>query len=169
MKFILLLALLGNFAFAADNKSCDDKGKIYRVCTDQAKIFDSAWEKAKAENKHLLVVFGADWCPWCVSIHRLLSLGEEGLPGANVVVEEIGLYQEREKLASGLSVLDRVAALSKSPVKRDGVPLLAVINPKNSKATFINTAPLEKNTKVSKGHDPKKLSAAVQKAIKSVE
>jgi len=163
--FFLALFFVSGLPLSAGAAGCDDAGKIYRVCQDQQGLYRAAAEKAVAEKKLLLVVFGADWCPWCRSLNTMLSteeLREKMAPGTELV--EIGLFQEQEKLPSGEAVLDQLAGYSKAKVNRKGIPLLAMVNVEKKKAVFIDTAALEKNTKVSKGHDPEKFATAIRKA-----
>jgi len=168
--FFLAVFFVSGMPLSASAADCDDAGKIYRVCRDQQGLYKEAAEKAVAEKKLLLVVFGADWCPWCRSLNTMLStpeLREKMAPGTELV--EIGLFQDQEKLPSGEAVLEQVAGYSKGKVNRKGIPLMAVVNTEKKKAVFINTAALEKNTKVSKGHDPEKISAAIKKAAAQVK
>lgn len=165
--FFLALFFVSGFTpiSASAEEACDDSGKIYRICQDQKTIFAAAAEKAIAEKKNLLVVFGADWCPWCRSLNTMLNAEEvkESISPDTVLVE-IGVYKEQDKLPSGEEVLAQVIGYSKAKVNRKGVPLMALVDPVKKKAVFVDTAPLEKNTKVSKGHDPKKVSDALKKA-----
>lgn len=164
---LFLAFLLPIFSFAAD---CDDSGKIYRHCADQKKIYEAAMEKAKAEKQMLMLSFGADWCPWCRSVHTLLVVEKENHQiGGGAIVEEIAVYKDQDKLASGWEVLEEVAGFSKEKVDKEGIPILAVVNPVSKRAIFIDTGKMEKNTKVSKGHDVKKLQAAVKKAIATLK
>ena len=39
--------------------------KLYDECLDQSRIFEAAKQLAAAENKVLLVSYGAEWCIWC--------------------------------------------------------------------------------------------------------
>ena len=165
---VLLSFLLPIFALAAPD--CDDAGKAYRFCADQKPIFEEAVKKAESAGQPVVLVFGAEWCPWCQSMHQLMTVEKESHQIAGqAVVEEIALYKDQDRIPSGWAVLDEVAGYSKAKVDKEGIPLLAVYNPKSKKSAFIDTAKLEKNTKVSKGHDVKKVAAAVKKAIASVK
>lgn len=146
----------------AEAQPCSDSGKIYKICSDQQATFQSELNARKEKAQNLVVIFGADWCPWCISLHKIMGQ-EKNIP------LDIGLYQEREKVSSGFSVLEQVKKMAGEKKKLEGLPLLAVINPKNGKAIFVDTEPLEKNTKTTKGHDPKKLFAALREAEKSLQ
>ena len=41
------------------------RATLYDECSDQLMIFETAMERAAAENKVLLVSYGAEWCIWC--------------------------------------------------------------------------------------------------------
>jgi thiol-disulfide isomerase/thioredoxin len=170
MRISLLLAIMA--VFLAGNvkaeEACDPKGRIYPACSDQKVLLTEYLAKAKAAKKPLLLVFGADWCPWCQSLHQMLTVAE--LPeAANYSIAEIALYNGTEKLPSGLEALDRVLKMAKQAKVGAGIPIMALVNPENEKAIFVETAPLEKNTKVTKGHDPKKLFAALEAANKKIK
>ena len=48
------------------NKNCRrGRAKLYDECSDQSLIFEAAKQLAAAENKILLVSYGAEWCIWC--------------------------------------------------------------------------------------------------------
>lgn len=53
---VLAAAAIGSGAFASEGWDTD---------------FEKAKEKAKAENKHLLIDFsGSDWCGWCIKLDK---------------------------------------------------------------------------------------------------
>ena len=41
------------------------RATLYDECSDQLLLFETARRRAAAENKALLVSFGAEWCIWC--------------------------------------------------------------------------------------------------------
>jgi hypothetical protein len=43
----------------------DGKATIFDECGDQVALFEAALARANAENKVLLVEYGAEWCIWC--------------------------------------------------------------------------------------------------------
>jgi len=54
-----------SFPETIDPKCRDGKATIFDECGDQVALFDVALAKANAENKVLLVEYGAEWCIWC--------------------------------------------------------------------------------------------------------
>jgi protein disulfide-isomerase len=84
-------------------------------------------ECAKAERKPLLLMFGANWCPWCRKLDRLLTtdkrlsrLADDAALRLNI---DIGQYDRNLDLARqyGLEALDDT-----------GIPMLVVLGPDGS-------------------------------------
>jgi len=172
---IALLACLLSFSLpaqAVDPKAaekCDDAGQIYRVCSDQAAAFTSAEQAAQGKNKLLVVAVGAEWCPWCQSLHRLLDVsGLMKKYEKEYSLFELGLYQDRDKSATGQAVLNKLMAYAGEKTEPKGIPMLVVVDPVKKKARFIDTEKLEKNTPVSKGHDPEKVFKSIREAADSL-
>lgn len=46
---------------------------IYNPNADAKADIAAAVKKAKAENKHVLLQIGGNWCPWCVKMHKLFE------------------------------------------------------------------------------------------------
>lgn len=169
MKLGLLLIIFVTFCTSMTAYSCDDSGKIYKVCSDQQAAFQATLEQAIAEDKIVLVKFGADWCPWCQSLHKILSneqmLREIG--NDQLLLSEIGtnMYNSAEKVESGINIL--LAILEANGQSKDvvkGTPLIVVLRPSDLKAVFINTGDLEDNSK-GEGHDKQKVKQAIQEAM----
>src|SRR5262252_8906583 len=78
------------------------RAKLYDECLDQSRIFEIGTQLAAAENKVLLVSYGAEWCIWCHVFARYIH-GEKtrfeytyGSPAAPEARETSTLF-EREK------------------------------------------------------------------------
>jgi thioredoxin-related protein len=48
------------------------KNTPYHENQDVRKDIGIAVQKAQTENKHVLVQFGGNWCPWCIRFHALV-------------------------------------------------------------------------------------------------
>ena len=46
---------------------------IYDTKADGENLIDAALLRAKREDKRVLILFGANWCPWCRRLHQTLS------------------------------------------------------------------------------------------------
>lgn len=166
----LLLALP---ATAADSL-CEDTDKVYKECASQEELYSAALEQAKVDKKTLVVVIGAEWCPWCISLHRMFHDSAVITPelGKKYSFVGIALYPAKDsktKIPTGLAVRDKLAKQASFKGKFTGIPILAVVNPSTGKTSLIDTEPLEKNTKTSKGHDSAKVLASLAKAAKKVK
>ena len=169
LPFILKIMFVSAFAHAIDPK-CDDHGKVYKVCQDQKLAFEEALAKATADKKTLLVLAGAEWCPWCISLDRMLTDPDfgQGFMRKNFSLRSIALFQGKEKIPGGQSVIEKIKKMAKFEKKIEGIPILAALNPVNGKAVLIDTEPLEKNVGSVKGHDPEKVLLALKKAQKAL-
>jgi thiol-disulfide isomerase/thioredoxin len=170
MSFLLsLLLALSVHAAEINAEPCDDAGQVYRVCSDQAQTFQAALNSAQEKKKNLLVEFGAEWCAWCHSLHKLFHDPAQEKNWASMsALFEVGLYNGREKSPSGQKVLEQVMAFAGETKEPAGIPILALIDPAKKKAVIIDTEPLEHNVGKNKGHDPKKVFKALQAAAKKL-
>jgi len=50
-----------------------EKTQPYKENQDVRADILAAAKKAKAENKHVLVQFGGNWCPWCIKFHAMVK------------------------------------------------------------------------------------------------
>lgn len=156
-----MAGLLCFFSLSAYAGNCEPAGRIYPACSDQKKNFEESLSKAKQENKLLVVTMGADWCPWCVSLHKIFA---QATKGQAFLFFDVALYDGRERLPVAEKILSDLKLWSKISKDLKGIPLLFVVNPKTKKAIFIDTEPLEKNTTNSKGHDENKVTQALREA-----
>jgi thiol-disulfide isomerase/thioredoxin len=172
-SLLILLSFSPSFAgapAAAPAGPCQDEGKVYKVCSNQETLYAAGLERAKSAKKKLVVVVGAEWCPWCLSLHHMLNDPKFGKNFAKEYeVADIGLYRAKEKVPSGVAVLEKLKGQAHYEKKLEGIPVMVVVNPENGKAAIIDTEPLEKNTKEKKGHDAKKVLAALETASAEVK
>lgn len=118
----------------------------YEICADQMALFTAALAKARADNKLLIVDFGATWCPWCRSLQAqwhsptLLGGKQAGIDfAANFDIIEIGISTvhagRRLDVPSGHAVLEQVLAAT-AGIKQRSVPFLAVVDPADRSKTL---------------------------------
>jgi thiol-disulfide isomerase/thioredoxin len=166
-----LFALLA-LSFLPSAYACDDANKVYKVCSDQVKSYESGVKAAKAEHKMLVLVMGAEWCPWCMSMHTMFRENKtfSGDFASKYRLGDVAMYDGKKKLPSGETVLKKLqkAANDFDKKKVEGIPVLAMVNPVTGKAALIGTEALEQNTKDHKGHDPAKVLAALDAAAESL-
>lgn len=68
MKQILTIAL-----FLILYNSYAQPVKLYNPEADVSTAIAEGVAKAKAENKHLLIQIGGNWCPWCIKFHNICT------------------------------------------------------------------------------------------------
>jgi thiol-disulfide isomerase/thioredoxin len=121
-------------------------GAVYAVCADQMAILAKGLADAKAQNKLLMVTFGATWCPWCAFLQKALP-GPELLGHKSPSLDLGRTYHHIEialstihkgakaKIPSGEAALALI--LQSAPgVNIRAIPFLAVIDPKDASRVF---------------------------------
>ncbi len=63
-------------------------GKPYNENQDVRADLKKAKEQAMKENKHILIQFGGNWCPWCMKFHALVT----GLPKLDSLMKKNYVY-----------------------------------------------------------------------------
>jgi protein disulfide-isomerase len=109
---------------------------------------------ARAEQKPVLLMFGANWCPWCRELDRMLASDRElSTLADNVFLRmnvDIGQYDRNLTLAAeyGLTNLDDT-----------GIPMLVVLSPDGSVQAVKNSEDFVVGSKYARG--------AVQRFLRS--
>ncbi len=188
----LLVAIAASKSFAnseatAAVQQCDDSKSIYRFCENQNSVYEKAIASAKTNSKSVLIVFGADWCGWCHSLHKLLvedKIAESfsnSLDIIEIAVEYFGLNEQGQEDSIHtqgskelFTKLADLAAAVDGEKPQLAYPLLAMVNPQNNKVTFLSTGLLEDNTMEGKkvikvGHSPEKIVAAIKNLLEKVK
>ena len=153
---------------------CPVPTAVYKGCEDQMAAFSAAFAEAKAQGKLLLVVFGADWCPWCRALDitipsdQILGFKGDGIDyRARFHVVKIATSviarPKNARVPSGDAVMNLIIAETPG-VKPMGIPFLAVINPATGKVFARNTEDLENNAGNEKGHHAEKVRAVLKEA-----
>ncbi len=129
----------------------------YHICADQRVLVKKALVKAQSEGKLLIVKFGADWCPWCRKLHKIvpskqvLGYQKDGFDYARkFAIVEVAMSTSAG--GKGLVQLDSGAAVSNALLRQldvnpemvKGIPYLVVIDPAHAgKGIFRNTTDYE--------------------------
>jgi thioredoxin-related protein len=150
-KLIVVFGLLmmiftwGMTLEAADKVKRPD---IYDAGLDVKTAIKTAMADSAKENKHILLMFGGNWCPWCHKLHHLFDTDKT----------------VKEYLAKHfILILVDVGEKANEPLNRDlvdyyrvkgfGYPSLAVVSPKGRVLSAQSTGVLEKG----KSHDPERV------------
>lgn len=99
-------------------------GGPYDERTDGADLVRAALKEASAGNKRVILLFGANWCPYCRQLHALLESDPEvrALVRSSFVVVPLDVGTSARNRNTDL--IDRYRA----PVFTDGVPSVVVID-----------------------------------------
>jgi thiol:disulfide interchange protein len=117
---LLAVALTGcqtapETAGPAGNKPFDERAR-------GGTLFDDALNRAQAENKRVLLLFGANWCPYCKALSGLL----ESDPEIRQVVARSYVVAHIDVGSSGRNRNTALVDRHDAPVFTDGIPALVI-------------------------------------------
>jgi len=142
-----------------DNKASitTENSDIYDETADAKQDIRLAVEKAADEGKHVLLMFGGNWCIWCHRLHRLFN--------ENKTIHDF-LQQKYILVMIDVGKRDKYLDLNEqygNPYQH-GFPVLVVLDNQGNQLTTQETGSLEKPTQegVEKGHDPEKVLGFLQ-------
>jgi len=143
----LVLMLSAGLVAAEPAKSTTPKPKIYDESADGSKQIDDALALAKKEKKRVLLQFGANWCGWCLKLHKLFESDKEiaAKLKAGYVVVLIDVNEEHNS-----DINERYG----KPTKH-GLPVIVVLDADGKQLTTQDTGKLEEGDH----HDVKKVKA----------
>lgn len=135
-------------------KAAAARASIYDRAADAKVQVAKAVEKARHDDRRILLMFGGDWCGWCHKLHGLFKSDREI---ASLLSYEYVLVTVDTAAPHAEELLETCkAALSPDELKKDvGYPFLAVLDRDGKVVTAQRTDPLE----VGDHHDPKKVAA----------
>ena len=122
------------------------KPNIYNPQANAAAEIQQAVKTAKAQNKHVLLQIGGNWCSWCVKFHNLTTTDAQldSALKANYVVLKVNHSKENQNL----EVLQQLEY-----PQRFGFPVFVVLNGEGKRLHTQNSAYLEED----KGYSKKKI------------
>jgi thiol:disulfide interchange protein len=145
------LALLPAAGLRADPEYPKMGTDIYDVHADGAGQIAAALSRASAENKRVLLIFGANWCIWCHRLHSTLeadaAVSKALDKGFVVVMVDVNTRRGEKRNAA---VVERYG----NPVEH-GIPVLVVLNSDGKQLTTKDSGELEEG----EGHSPAKILA----------
>ncbi len=143
-----------------DNKASitAERSDIYDESADAKQDIRLAMEKAADEGKHVLLMFGGNWCIWCHRLHRLFHKDKS--------IHDY-LHQKYILVMIDVGKQDKYPDLNEQVGNpyQNGFPVLVVLNDQGHQLTTQDTGSLEKPAQegVEKGHDPVKVLEFIQK------
>ncbi len=127
-------------------KKVDKKKRepIYDPNADAASQIRAAIAKAKKDNKHILIVYGGNWCSWCYRLHDCFNQSAD--------IKKLLRY-EYELVMVDINTNENLP--KRFNAKPVGYPYLTVLDAEGKVLINQRTEPLEEG----KAHDPKKVYA----------
>jgi len=153
MRLLPLLALLATAVTLRAEPEYPKMGPdIYDPASDGDAQIIVALTQAKAEHKHVLVMFGANWCIWCRRLHHTFEthpavakcLGENYV----LVLMDVNM---RHGIKRNYDINERYG----NPIK-EGLPVFVVLDGRGRQLTTQESGALEDGKD---GHDPAKVLA----------
>lgn len=135
---------------------------VYDEAADAKKDVAAALERAKRENKRVLIQWGANWCSWCKwlagTMKKDAQLSRAILYEYEVVHVDVGRFDKHMDLAKELGA------------EFKAIPYLTVLDADGKTLVQQNTEPFEAKVDGKDGHDAKKILAfLVQHQAKPLE
>lgn len=75
--------------------------KLYNPEANVSAAISEGIVKAKAENKHLLLQIGGNWCPWCIKFHNFCSedMDISALIDKSYIIVKVNYSKENRNLS----------------------------------------------------------------------
>lgn len=141
MKNILLAGL---FLFVIQNLGAQEKFNLYNPEADAKADIAAATAKAKAENKHVFIQVGGNWCGWCKLFNDLTTSEEELKNYISENYEVVHLNYSKEN--QNLDVLEQLDF-----PQRFGFPVFVILDGNGKRIHTQSSGYLEEG----KGHSKK--------------
>jgi photosystem II stability/assembly factor-like uncharacterized protein/thioredoxin-related protein len=149
---LLICGIIGCQQAAEEQQS---RSPIYDESADARLDIETAIDEASRDGKHILLMFGGNWCGWCHALHGLFQSDQEVCrllkESYVLVMVDVG---NRDK---NLDLDERYG----NPY-RHGFPVLVVLDGKGRQLATRETGGLERQDG-DRGHDPDKVLAFLQR------
>jgi thioredoxin-related protein len=138
---------------AKPGSAAPKRASIYDKTADAQVQVAKAVERAKHDNKRVLLMFGGDWCGWCHKLHNLFRTDREV---SQILSNEYVLVTVDLESPNAAPLLKQCKeALSTDELQRGvGYPFLGVLDADGKVVTAQRTDPLEEGDH----HDPKRVA-----------
>ena len=153
--FVLSFAAILTISAPSTSRAADgprpSRPNIYDTAADGKEQITAALKTAQAENKRVILKFGANWCGWC---HRLSGLLKTNTELAQILKDNYVLVLidvDKQHNADTVKKYDNPT--------RFGLPVLVVLDTDGTALTTQDTGKLEEGDH----HDPAKVKAFLEK------
>ena len=121
--------------------------KLYDTSLDGMKQIKEAVASAKAVGKHVLIIYGGDWCPWCIKFDAFCKADAEiaKITADNYVAVKLNYSPENKNDAANVYLGNPA---------RFGFPVFIIIDEKGKVLHIQDSALLE----AGQGYDQKKIA-----------
>jgi len=102
-------------------------------------LIEQAVARAQKENKHILLIFGANWCPWCRRLHQVFAEAPavRAQLRDNFMLVHVDANTRHDKQRNA-AVQERYG----NPIQQHGLPVLVVLDRDGKQLTTRETASL---------------------------
>jgi thioredoxin-related protein len=139
---------IGLLAATASAEAKKGRSDIYDPNADPKADIAAALDRAQAEDKRVLIQYGANWCGWCHLLHEHFAT----VPEVKAILDESFIVV--------LVDIDAHPEIAKSyKTELNGVPFLSVLDAQGNKLTDQETGSLETGSR----HDAAKMTAFLSK------
>ncbi|HIO66681.1 MAG TPA: thioredoxin family protein [Planctomycetes bacterium] len=149
LPLVALLLVAPSVAIEAQEEK--EAKPVYDEAADASLDIANALARAKKDNKRVIVVYGGNWCGWCIKLDRVFKKGAVGRTVRyeyEVVKVDIGHFDKN------LEIVEKYGA----DLKKNGVPFLTVLSGDGKVIANQNTGDLEEGP----AHDSEKVNAFLQ-------
>ena len=146
MRLFMILAF-SVFAVSAFSQEKTEKEKLYHPEADAMADIEAALQQAKADNKHVFLKIGGNWCGWCYRFNDFCKADEEiqTLIDTNFVVVHVNYSKENKN--------EEVIKKYRFP-NRFGFPVFVILDADGKYLHTQNSAYLEDG---GRGYDKKRV------------
>ncbi len=148
VSVLTILGMVGLAGCVPGKGSCD-RG-LYDEQAVAREDIEKAVERAHKEEKRILLIFGANWCPWCRAFHQLLEMDVKIKEVVETYYEVVFIDVGRKD--KNMDVNERYG----NPLQF-GLPVIVILDKKGEYLTTQETGILENEDKTTKGHNPEKV------------
>ncbi len=150
---LILIVILLNISFSIAQNTQKSKPDIYDPRANVKSLITSGLITAEEQNKHVLLMFGGNWCSWCHKLHELFEsdVHIKTLLDTSFILIMVDVGKKNGKQINRDLV-------KKYRVEGFGYPALAVIGKDGTLLSAQSTGVLEKGN----GHDPERVMRYLQ-------
>jgi thioredoxin-related protein len=136
-RFLLAFVLITLFS-GKINAQIPDTSLLYNPDLNAHEQISQAIIQAQAQNKHILIQVGGNWCPWCIKLHQFMQENQriDSLIKADYILIHVNYSKENKNP-------ETMARLGYP--QRFGFPVLVILNANGERLHTQNTVYIEED------------------------